>query len=634
MILVAPNIANSEVRVLQHAYCDCTGIIEIKVTGCWPPYIGLDYRLTMNAIDHFSPEPSDIVDAGALPGVTYYKRIENLCPGDYTFALSIYTFVPIEGWKYVMPPMSATINGGGGFTVHTNLTNAPCYEDAYAEITITGGTPPFKIMRCDNTKEITTTNRTHTFTKLTPGSKCYKIIDAWGCEQTVNFEVDQQSLIQYDLNYPNILCGDPDGTGWAEISNITGTNDYSIRWKEDDVQRDDLDDETLAENLSTGCYKVRVIDNITGCAREFKFCIKFYPIPEAEPEVTDAGCTAYQLGKIEMSPHQEGANYKLFKKNEQGEWIHVNTQENPVFSNLGPGVYKICTWFDINCQNCFEVTINAAQDFQAYAEVTKHPGCFEDLRDGEISIMIIGGTRPYIIKTCDGEEVTNYTIDEDNESYQIIRIKGLPPGSYCFKIYDSGNCPPKIVDALILEEPEDLLFYGLALYDIKENGNCYSLCRITDIQGTPPYTVEWLDEEDNVISTVNWDGTPPAPSNIIQSFPATHRVRITDAKGCIRTERAINVACETTGGIIGIFSNPTYGDISIEIDVNLPLPNVKTKIFNLSMSQVHQKDYGLLAEGTHIVQDNISHLSPGMYYIGAYFDNEPVGNIFLILLSQ
>lgn len=40
--------------------------------------------------------------------------------------------------------------------------------------------------------------------------------------------------------------------------------------------------------------------------------------------------------------------------------------------------------------------------------------------------------------------------------------------------------------------------------------------------------------------------------------------------------------------------------------------------------------HGIMQTGTHTVQENVSALTPGIYYIGAYFNDQPVGQFYLV----
>ncbi|MFA5511349.1 MAG: hypothetical protein WC313_02780 [Candidatus Kapaibacterium sp.] len=639
------------VKVLQHAYCDCTGKIEVKMKMCFAlPIAANEYKVLVNSIAFNNPPQGSIADEGEnlrlSPNVIdgeYVLVLENLCPGSYTITFGLVTGVQngFPVWSFYIVPTTVQINGGGPFSVSVDVDNQPCNESSAATFTIVGGDPPFTIQRCDGSHFYKGYERTHIAEKLGEGSFCYKIKNYWGCEQTVNFNVESQNqLIDFNFSSSSIQCGEEDGTGYASISNITGTNDYTIKWRHDyNGQKgpfiDELEGETSFNQFSTGCYWVEVEDIITGCIKDARFCITWVPLPNVTAKVTDAGCDYNSKGSIVMEPHVSGNYYKWFKKNEQGEFVYlsgVHSEANGLY-NLDPGEYKVCAWININCQQCTTVVIKQVEKLEAYAYSIKGEGCYNDDEDGEVIIEIFGGCKPYKITKCGTDEEYDYSTIEEGEDYQIIKIERLKAGAYCFKVNDNGCCPGIQLTEVIIDEVVDKLQIGLTTFNVKEGENCYSIAKVALLNdGHPPYFVEWLDENGEVVSSQNWNGNPPPPQQQLDEFPAEHWVRITDDLGCIREFKVIVPSCTTSvvKGVVNVYTNPSYGSLNIDLVVDDGPTPVKTKFFNSNFNEVKMTDHGIMQTGNHTVLENVSLLPPGMYYVGAYFDDMPVGQFHLI----
>ena len=89
----------------------------------------------------------------------------------------------LVAWKKI------TIEGGNPVTANVEVHNTPCEIGAASvDITISGGTPLFRIMDCDQqTGGDYTSERSYTIEGLSDGHYCKKIIDADGCETIIEF---------------------------------------------------------------------------------------------------------------------------------------------------------------------------------------------------------------------------------------------------------------------------------------------------------------------------------------------------------------------------------------------------------------------------------------------------------------
>ena len=206
-----------------------------------------------------------------------------------------------------------------------------CHGDSTgsAELTLTGGTPPFQYDWDD--LDAQTTNPA---VGLTAGVYNFNITDANGCTLSGNTIIEQPEPLQIDLDITDILCAG-DSTGAAAVQVSGGVTPYNFTWIPG------LFSGSQANNLSAGEYSVFVTDN-NGCSSKNDFSI----IQPAAPlslnlEQIYTACAGAGDGEAEaIVTGGTGAYHFLWS----------NNQNEPIATDLLPQIYSVTVTDVAGCQ--------------------------------------------------------------------------------------------------------------------------------------------------------------------------------------------------------------------------------------------------------------------------------------------
>lgn len=138
--------------------------------------------------------------------------------------------------------------------------------------------------------------------------------------------------------------------------------------------------------------------------------------------------------------------------------------------------------------------------------------------DGAINISVSNGVEPY-------------TFDWDDDQYDgMSDLTFIPGGTYVVIISDAADCRDTLT--FVVTEPEpfvpdcsEVVFPSGPLATDGEVDFSF-------IGGKPPFTIEWLDNDLNVLGTVNTS----MRSLLIDQLPADNiAIRVIDSDGCVTT---------------------------------------------------------------------------------------------------
>jgi gliding motility-associated-like protein len=396
-----------------------------------------------------------------------------------------------------------TIGQPDPITISTNITHVLCNGESTGAIEVTpaGGTPAYSYEWIGPGSY---TASTRDISGLAAGSYTLTITDAQDCEETFNVIVTENNAITSTFAVTNLNCnGNASGAIDAEVTG--GVAPYLFAWagnlgytnNTEDISGLDADTYTLSVTDDAGCFKELDPQTVT----------------EPDPLVatftfTDVKCFSETNGTIDVTAAGGTAPYFY-------TWTGPNvfSSSDEDLLNLAPGAYSLLLEDDNGCSvNYFEeVTINEPPDITAVATST-NVTCAGN-NDGTISLAITGGTPDYTVSwTGPGSYVGAGT-----------PITALEPGSYNATVTDANTCEKVFNNIVEITEPLPVSVTINNQTDLGCFGGSDGSIDVSISGGVPPYTLQWTDTLDVVVST----------DSVVTGLTAgRYTLEVTDDTGC------------------------------------------------------------------------------------------------------
>jgi gliding motility-associated-like protein len=231
------------------------------------------------------------------------------------------------------------------------------------------------------------------------------------------------------------------------------------------------------DNVPAGTYSIRAIDqNNSSCTVSTTYIVSSPSAPidfATEPYTTNALC--YQAdGKLHISVKDGTSPYNYFVNDNQ---ILSSSPATVEIVNKA-GTYEV---YATDANGCKTATrqLKISEPSQLLAlnieNANKNVSCFGG-NDGEIAIVISGGTKPYAY-TYTGPSTGSGSGDT------VISIGALKAGTYNITVTDKNNCTTPAITPIAISEPFELKFEQLTFDQIKCFGGTTSV--ITKATGGP-----------------------------------------------------------------------------------------------------------------------------------------------------
>ncbi|MEM9527275.1 MAG: SprB repeat-containing protein, partial [Bacteroidota bacterium] len=193
----------------------------------------------------------------------------------------------------------------------------------------------------------------------------------------------------------------------------------------------------------------------------------------------------------------------------------ISDGEPVVFENVDPDFYGVVVQDTFNCFAFDFFEVEALPALSAMTTAKTDESCYES-EDGTISLEVAGGVPPYTIVYAG---VTS--------SGAARTVSGIGAGYHDFVIIDAAGCSYLHSDSLAVATLLDLeaVVTGTGPCLESETG----VMELTPVGGTPPYTIEWVD--DPTFNVTLGAGESTTRSNLAS---IEYTVRVTDASGCSR----------------------------------------------------------------------------------------------------
>jgi len=390
--------------------------------------------------------------------VRYFPKLETVLSGNTS-----------STWE-VIPQVSRELN----FTLNvreSNLINPILVQENFKVNTLNNGSGPFIV-----------TSQGVTGTKYKQGDE---VMINWNESSSKASAINTQNVkisLSYDggLTFSYVL---------AETTDNDGSEKVTL---------------PILANTTSARIKVEPVGNIYYAINKVNFEITNPPFAFNMNTPSLVRCYGEQESKITIDPSGGGgAPYSIswFKNNSTSFQPVVDADSDPKsLIDLGVGLYKVRVTDKDGIVYEEEVTIGGPTNPLVVSNVvtnTKPVLCFGD-NTGQIGLQASGGSAPYKY-ILNGTEVASNRGDStlDTDSYLI---SNLTAGSYTIKIIDANNCESKTY-SFEIDSPDAIVITET----FHKNQSCLDETGSLGVSisgGTAPYTIEWKNEKEEVISTL------------------------------------------------------------------------------------------------------------------------------------
>ena len=273
-------------------------------------------------------------------------------------------------------------------------------------------------------------NNVYYYSGLSAGSYFLEVYDStYQNYEIVNFHISSGTCVSIETT--DTTCG-------YENGGITATTEYyyggslGASFVLYDINDNVISSGITSSNeyvfppVSAGTYYV-IADDGGGCTGKSASCIVNNSIPfdYGYYVVNDGSCiTSEGSGKIFLTGLSDPSLYTI-------EWLtDVNGQTGTTVTGLTAGLYTVNVTNNYGCFVSKIITITGVEPLGIGGFMTYPPTCFTN--DGEINIIVTGGTAPYYIGCSNGDSAIIF-----NNEYTFT---GLFSGTYNFNVIDAGVC--------------------------------------------------------------------------------------------------------------------------------------------------------------------------------------------------
>lgn len=372
------------------------------------------------------------------------------------------------------------------------LCNGSC--DGSADVTVTGGTPPYTYAWAHGPTAEDLTG------VLCDGSYTVTVTDANGCTVVGNVTVtDPPAIVIPAPVTNNVLCnGACDGDATAAPTGGTGALTYD--WVNDGTGAS-VGTTAAVSNLCAGTYTLTVTD-ANGCTETANITITEPPVITLTTSTVNSNCGQ---ADGEVSVIATGGAGGFTYSWEDGVPTVVGT--TATVTGLASGTYTITVTDANGCTETATATIVDNSSGTATAAVDNNVSCNGGC-DGQATASMVGGTGPFTFAWSGG-------------GGNAATATGLCAGTYTVDITDANGCLASTT--VTITEPLALVLAPTAV-DASCNGTSDGEVTVVATDGTGPYTYDWVDQG---------TGGSVGTSATVTGLPAgTYCVTVTDALGC------------------------------------------------------------------------------------------------------
>jgi hypothetical protein len=257
------------------------------------------------------------------------------------------------------------------------------------------------------------------------------------------------------------------------------------------------------DSLAIGQYTIYAIDALD-CTAQAEFEVVGAPAITITGEVSAISCFGLNDGELTVVA-SGGIGAFTYSFND------LPSSANNFINGLNPSTVEVAVQDANDCLAYATFVIEEPALLTATATASD-VSCFGDV-DGEIEVIVNGGTGPYV-----------YALNETPENNNFYLFENLLPGSYIVHVIDSRGCSFVAVEPTVVAEPESLTA------SVTSSDACFGEANgsieVSANGGTAPFEY-------------SLNGSPLSPNNVLANLTAgDYAVTIQDNNGCVATTNA------------------------------------------------------------------------------------------------
>lgn len=513
----ATNLSAGTYRITVTDASNCTGSLEVDVTGTEPPTLSLietnedpceinDVSITIGLDGDFPPYTFSWSHDTALNSLV----ATGLASGTYTI-----TATDADGCAATFT--TTVIDQRGPEIALVSTINSTCGQmDGSATVMASFGQLPYTYSWSHNLAL-----NSPEATNLAAGAYSVSVTDANGCTAQISFNIsDTGGPTVVVTDNQDAICTPDNGSMSVEASN--GQAPYSFSWSHDLGLNS-----STATDLAPGTYNITVTD-ANDCKAIISATVGFQAPPVINSLVTPAICVP-NSGSILVAVINGTEPYQI-------SWNTAALEGfNP--TQVTAGTYTATVTDGNNCSSTAQITVDFVPGPTLNTAEISHPSCEEE--NGSISVSAFGGASPYTYNWSHDPSISTPT------------ATGLAAGDYTVTVTDNNGCQDEVFIAI---ENIPLVSVDAEVTNAGCNQNTGSISLVL-MNGAYPLSFSWDHD-------ANLDG-PIATGLGIGSY----RVTVTEAAGCQQIATFTISEEDGVGASIVSFTNPSCesdtGEISI-----------------------------------------------------------------------
>jgi uncharacterized protein (TIGR02145 family) len=445
---ITPNISGLDAGLYVVSVVDANStLITAQFIATEPPVLQLQIFETDNECFGSANGVVSVQASGGISPYTYLwdnssnlNSITNLTSGFYNITVFDAQQCQMIGQGEVDEPAQILIS--------SSVVDVACNGDinGVIDISVSGGTPPFSYQWSNGSS-------VEDLGTIPAGTYTVTVIDG-NCTAESVITVNEPADMLLALNSINIsFYGASDGSVDLEV--YGGVSPYAYNWSTGSVSQD-------ITNLAVGSYTVTVHDA--------NFCTKtstanidqpdgIYSIPS----IIDASCAGENDGAVDLTIFGGVTPYNIL-------WSNYSTSAQA--SGLLAGVYIVTVTDQLNDIYVDTFIVNEPDELDftmLVSDATCNGG-----NDGEIELIVAGGTSPY-------------TYMWNNGANTRINV-GLEAGGYMAYVIDNNDCAK--LNGTSLGEPDPFIS-NVEMIHASGFGLMDGSAVVSVVGSTPPYSFFW-----------------------------------------------------------------------------------------------------------------------------------------------
>ena len=387
----------------------------------------------------------------------------------------------------------------------SSVTQVSCNggNDGAINISVSGGTTPYTYKwRTIPSNSAVAFNENEDVTGLLSGTYYLTITDKNGCfinNYASGIAISQPSPLVLSTNSIQNVSVNGGNDGAIAVSVSGGTAPYTYEWRKDGASAVFSTNQNLT-NLTEGIYTLTTKDSKHALTSSGSGCKLVQPYTITAPEVllvnineqpiscfnaVDGALTATGSGGVQIP--NVSYTYQWLKQN-GGSFTSIG-QSTVSATGLGEGTYKVV--ITDNNGNQAENTFTISQPTPLNVSFTKLDVLCKGGVNGSINLSVSGGTSGYSYSWTNSNGIEIATTED---------VNSLKADNYSVQVKDSRNCV--FEQSVVITEPSNALEITL---DSSINPTAFQatngVISTTVSGGTSPYTYQWIDNQNNVVSS-------------------------------------------------------------------------------------------------------------------------------------